>query len=163
MRAVFWIVLGLLAGLSFKTSITLGGVRIGGITAVLVLLLLLVLTNLAMRGGRATLSLCLESLAEGAKNALPVGVACALVGVIIGVLSLTGAGTTFVRVIVSIGQSSLFLSLLLTMLCCLVLGMGVPTIPNYIITSSIAGPALLIARRAAHRQPHVRLLFRHHG
>ncbi len=142
-RALFWIVLGVLAGLSFKTSVTLGGVRIGGITAVLILLLLLVVANLVMRGGRATLSLCLDSLAEGAKNALPVGVACALVGVIIGVLSLTGAGTTFVRVIVSIGQSSLFLSLLLTMLCCLVLGMGVPTIPNYIITSSIAGPALL--------------------
>ena len=47
------------------------------------------------------------------------------------------------RFIVSIGQSSLFLSLFLTMACCLVLGMGVPTIPNYIITSSIAGPALL--------------------
>jgi TRAP-type uncharacterized transport system fused permease subunit len=41
------------------------------------------------------------------------------------------------------GQSSLFLSLLLTMLVCLVLGMGIPTIPNYIITSSLAAPALL--------------------
>ena len=142
-RAVFWIVLGVLAGLSFKTSIAFGGVRVGGITIVLFLLLLLVLTNFLLRGGRATLSLCLESLAEGAKNALPVGVACALVGVIIGILALTGAGTTFVRFIVSIGQSSLFLSLFLTMACCLVLGMGVPTIPNYIITSSIAGPALL--------------------
>jgi TRAP-type uncharacterized transport system fused permease subunit len=46
-------------------------------------------------------------------------------------------------VIVEIGHSSLFLSLILTMLTCLVLGMGIPTIPNYIITSSIAGPALL--------------------
>ncbi len=142
-RAAFWIVLGLLAGLAFKTSITLGGVHLSGITAVLILILILVAANFIVRGGRETLSLCLGSLAEGAKNALPVGVACALVGVIIGVLALTGAGTSFVRVIVSIGQSSLFLSLLLTMLCCLVLGMGVPTIPNYIITSSIAGPALL--------------------
>ena len=58
-------------------------------------------------------------------------------------LTLTGAGTSFVRFIVSIGETSLFLSLFLTMLCCLILGMGVPTIPNYIITSSIAGPALL--------------------
>jgi TRAP transporter 4TM/12TM fusion protein len=142
-RATFWIVLGLLAGLAFKTSITLGGVHLSGITAVLILILILVAANFIVRGGRETLSLCLGSLAEGAKNALPVGVACALVGVIIGVLALTGAGTSFVRVIVSIGQSSLLLSLLLTMLCCLVLGMGVPTIPNYIITSSIAGPALL--------------------
>ena len=71
------------------------------------------------------------------------GIACALVGVIIGVLALTGSATTFARFIVSIGESSLFLSLLLTMFTCLVLGMGIPTIPNYIITSSIAGPALL--------------------
>jgi TRAP transporter 4TM/12TM fusion protein len=143
LRVFFWIVLGVLAGLSFRTSVSLGGIRLGGITVVLILLLLLVLVNFVTRGGRETLSLCLDSLADGARNALPVGVACALVGVIIGVLALTGAGTTFVRFIVSIGESSLFLSLFLTMACCLVLGMGVPTIPNYIITSSIAGPALL--------------------
>jgi TRAP-type uncharacterized transport system fused permease subunit len=74
---------------------------------------------------------------------LSVGVACALVGVIIGVLALTGAATTFVRVIVDVGQDSLFLSLLLAMITSLILGMGIPTIPNYIITSSIVGPALL--------------------
>jgi TRAP-type uncharacterized transport system fused permease subunit len=44
---------------------------------------------------------------------------------------------------VAVGEKSLFLSLILTMLTCLILGMGIPTIPNYIITSSIAGPALL--------------------
>jgi TRAP-type uncharacterized transport system fused permease subunit len=44
---------------------------------------------------------------------------------------------------VGVGQNSLFLSLVLTMITCIVLGMGIPTIPNYIITSSIAGPALL--------------------
>ena len=45
--------------------------------------------------------------------------------------------------IIAIGENNLFLSLVLTMLTCLVLGMGIPTIPNYIITSSLAGPALL--------------------
>ena len=45
--------------------------------------------------------------------------------------------------ILDLGRDNLFLSLLLTMLTCLVLGMGIPTIPNYIITSSIAAPALL--------------------
>jgi TRAP transporter 4TM/12TM fusion protein len=142
-RALFWIALGVLAGLAFRTSFTVGGFQLRGITVILLMVAALVLANLIVRGGRETLALTLESLAEGAKNALPVGVACALVGIIIGVLALTGAGTSFVRVIVSIGESSLFLSLFLTMLCCLVLGMGVPTIPNYIITSSIAGPALL--------------------
>ena len=141
-RALFWVALGLLAAAAFTTSVTIAGVQIRGITAIFVLVVALVLVNLAVRGGRA-MQLCLESLGEGARNALPVGVACALVGVIIGVLALTGAATTFARVIVQVGDGSLFLSLLLTMLTCLVLGMGIPTIPNYIITSSIAGPALL--------------------
>ena len=95
------------------------------------------------QGGRETLAICRDWLAEGAKTALPVGVACAIVGVIIGTMTLTGAATTFGQFIVSVGQSSLFLSLVLTMITCIVLGMGIPTIPNYIITSSIAGPALL--------------------
>ena len=49
------------------------------------------------------------------------------------------------------------------MITCIVLGTGIPTIPNYIITAAIAGPALLELGRAADRQPHVRLLLRHHG
>ncbi|SMF07949.1 TRAP transporter, 4TM/12TM fusion protein [Tistlia consotensis] len=143
LRVLFWVALGLLAAAAFGTTFRLFGTPLRGITLVLALIALLVAVNLAVRGGRATLRLCLESLGEGARNALPVGVACALVGVIIGVLVLTGAATTFAIFIVSIGQHSLFLSLVLTMLTCLVLGMGIPTIPNYIITSSIAGPALL--------------------
>ncbi|TCT12017.1 TRAP transporter 4TM/12TM fusion protein [Tepidamorphus gemmatus] len=133
LRMVFWVALGLAASQFFRF----------GINIVVLLIGLLIVANLFTRGGRETLKLSVESLAEGAKNALPVGVACALVGVIIGVLALTGTATTFARVIVAIGESSLFLSLVLTMLTCLILGMGIPTIPNYIITSSIAGPALL--------------------
>ena len=87
--------------------------------------------------------LAVRALVDGALHALPVGVACALVGVIIGSLTLTGGATAFAGYIIQIGDDSLFVSLLLTMLTCLVLGMGIPTIPNYIITSSIAAPALL--------------------
>jgi TRAP-type uncharacterized transport system fused permease subunit len=58
-------------------------------------------------------------------------------------MTLTGLATNFARVIVGVGEHSLFLSLFLTMVTCLILGMGIPTIPNYIITSSLAGPALL--------------------
>ena len=94
-------------------------------------------------GRRETLTICRDALAEGAKTALPVGVACAVVGIIIGTMTLTGAANTFGQFLVSVGQNSLFLSLVLTMITCIVLGMGIPTIPNYIITSSIAGPALL--------------------
>jgi TRAP-type uncharacterized transport system fused permease subunit len=66
-----------------------------------------------------------------------------VVGVIIGVLTLTGAASNFAGFILGVGEKSLFLSLALTMLVCLILGMGIPTIPNYIITSAIAAPALL--------------------
>ena len=132
-RIVFWIGLGFIAGAFFKYGVP---VIAGGI-------LLLIVANILMKGGRESLIVCRDSLAEGAKTALPVGVACAIVGIIIGTMTLTGVATTFGQFIVSIGKDSLFLSLLLTMITCLILGMGVPTIPNYIITSSLAGPALL--------------------
>jgi len=133
LRVAFWIALGLMSA-AFLAY---------GIGVVIAVVALLVLANAVRRGGRETLLLCAEALADGARQALPVGVACALVGVIIGVLSLTGSATTFAAAVVAVGENSLFASLLLTMLICLILGMGIPTIPNYIITSSIAGPALL--------------------
>lgn len=132
-RSIFWIGLGLTGAAFFAL----------GIKVLLIAISALILINIFTKGGRNTLALCRDSLADGARTALPVGVACALVGIIIGTMTLTGAATTFGQFIVSVGQDSLFLSLLLTMVTCIVLGMGIPTIPNYIITSSIAGPALL--------------------
>ncbi|OOY04280.1 TRAP transporter permease [Thioclava sp. F28-4] len=133
LRMIFWVVIALVAAAFFEI----------GIWAVLGAVAVLVAINAFNKGGRETLAICRDSLADGARTALPVGIACALVGVIIGVMTLTGAATTFGQFIVGVGKSSLFLSLILTMITCIVLGMGIPTIPNYIITSSIAGPALL--------------------
>ncbi|MGB3386647.1 MAG: TRAP transporter permease [Pseudaminobacter sp.] len=132
-RVVFWIALGLGAAAFMKFGVNILALVIGG----------LVLACLLFKGGRETLVICIESLAYGAKNALQVGIACAIVGIVIGTLTLTGIASTFIGAIIAIGQDNLFLSLVLTMLTCLVLGMGIPTIPNYIITSSLAGPALL--------------------
>ncbi len=133
LRIVFWVCLGVVAS----------GFLQYGISVIIGLIIVLIACNAFTRGGRETLGLCRDSLAEGAKSALAVGIACALVGVIIGTVTLTGVATTFGQFIVAIGKESLFLSLLLTMITCLILGMGIPTIPNYIITSSLAGPALL--------------------
>ncbi|MFZ2101433.1 MAG: TRAP transporter permease [Oricola sp.] len=132
-RIVFWIGLALVAGAFLEW----------GIWVVVAAIATLIAWNAVSRGGRETLSACRDSLADGAKTALPVGVACAVVGIIIGTMTLTGAANTFGQFIVSVGQNNLLLSLVLTMITCIVLGMGIPTIPNYIITSSIAGPALL--------------------
>jgi TRAP-type uncharacterized transport system fused permease subunit len=131
-RVMFWIGLGLLAASFFKY----------GMGAVLVGVAVLIAWNALSKGGRETLVICRDSLADGAKTALPVAIACAVVGVIVGTMTLTGAANTFGQFIVSVGGHSLFLSLVLTMITCIVLGMGIPTIPNYIITSSIAGPDL---------------------
>jgi TRAP transporter 4TM/12TM fusion protein len=132
-RYVFWIALGLACAALMRF----------GVYPMLALILALVAQTFAIRGGRQTLHTMKASLADGARQALPVGVACAVVGVIIGILTLTGAASSFAGFILDIGEHSLFLSLFLTMVVCLVLGMGIPTIPNYIITSSIAAPALL--------------------
>ncbi len=133
LRFAFWIALGVFCAGFFKW----------GITAIMAVIGALVVLCFLVQGGRATLRIAANALADGARHALPVGVACALVGVIIGVLTLTGAATTFANAIISLGRDSLLLSLMLTMLVCLLLGMGIPTIPNYIITSSLAAPALL--------------------
>ncbi|MBP8450463.1 TRAP transporter permease [Pseudomonas aeruginosa] len=133
LRIAFWVALGLLCAGFFRL----------GIGVIFVVIAALALACWFVRGGRETLRICVRALAEGARHAIPVGIACTLVGVIIGVISLTGIATTFASYVLDLGRENLLLSLVLTMVTCLVLGMGIPTIPNYIITSSIAAPALL--------------------
>ncbi|MDD4507158.1 MAG: TRAP transporter fused permease subunit, partial [Sulfurospirillaceae bacterium] len=133
LRYVFWFAIGLGAASFGKW----------GIVPVLGVIVIMVIANFFVKGGKETLHTMKMGLVDGAKQALGVGIACAIVGVIIGVLTLTGAASNFAGFILEVGETSLFLSLLLTMIVCLVLGMGIPTIPNYIITSSIAAPALL--------------------
>jgi TRAP transporter 4TM/12TM fusion protein len=133
LRCAFWVALGVLCTGFFQL----------GIAVIFAVIAVLMLMCWFIKGGRETLIICLHALVEGARHAVPVGIACALVGVIIGIVSLTGVASTFAGYILAIGRDNLLLSLILTMVTCLVLGMGIPTIPNYIITSSIAAPALL--------------------
>ena len=114
-----------------------------GIAAIIMVVATLAVANVFVRDGWDTLRVMRSSLIDGARQAVPVGIACAMVGVIVGILTLTGAASSFAGFVLDIGQRSLLLSLMLTMVVCLVLGMGAPTVPNYIITSSIAAPALL--------------------
>ena len=114
-----------------------------GVGVFFVLTLLLIALTFIRRTGADARRLAVQALVDGARHALPVAIACALVGVIIGVINLTGVAAEIGGRVIAIGQDNLFLALLLTMLTCLVLGMGIPTIPNYIITSSLAAPVLL--------------------
>ncbi|MDR3280356.1 MAG: TRAP transporter permease [Synergistaceae bacterium] len=84
----------------------------------------------------------LDACADGAKQTVSVAMACACVGIVVGVISKTGFGFTMANAIITLGAKSLLLTLLFTMVTCMILGMGVPSIPAYIITSAIAAPAL---------------------
>ena len=84
----------------------------------------------------------LEALELGAKQSLSVMIACAIVGVIIGVVSLTSFGSVLASAIAALGAGSLLLTCFFTMIASLVLGMGLPSIPAYIITATMAAPAL---------------------
>jgi TRAP transporter 4TM/12TM fusion protein len=135
-RLLFWLGLGLLTALALKLGLRTEMVAAGVVGS-------LVLASLFKQGTRATLRLMLDGLANGAKSAVGVGMACALVGILIGVTTLTGIATSFAAAVLDWSQGNLLLALLLTMAACIVLGTGLPTIPNYIITASIAAPVLL--------------------
>jgi TRAP transporter 4TM/12TM fusion protein len=133
LRGLFWALLGLACAGFFQF----------GVGTFFVVVALLVAFTLIRRVGGDARKLAIQAMVDGARHALPVAIACALVGVIIGMINLTGVAAELGGRIIAVGENSLFLALLLTMVICLVLGMGIPTIPNYIITSSLAAPVLL--------------------
>src|SRR5437868_1466146 len=134
LRYVFWIGLALMVGALSRNGLEI--VPVAGV--VLALVLITALT----RAGRATLTACRASLADSAKSALTVGMACAIGGTIVGMMTQTGVGTIFGSWIIGLGAKSLFLALVMTMLLSILLGTGIPTIPTYIITAALAAPAL---------------------
>jgi len=85
----------------------------------------------------------LRILVDSAQSAMPVALACATVGIVVGVVSATGLGLKLAGGIVGLAQGNMLATLLLTMLAALVLGTGLPTSATYIITSIMAAPALV--------------------
>lgn len=85
----------------------------------------------------------LGAMVNSAKSTVSVAIACACVGIIVGSCSITGFALNMANTIISIGGKSLMFTLLFTMVTCMILGMGLPSIPSYIITSTIAAPALV--------------------
>lgn len=121
-------------------------------SAVLTIVVTIVVAQLK-KDTRMSMQDLIDSLANGAKQTVSVAVACACVGVIIGVCSKTGFGLTMANTIIALGGTSILFTLVFTMITCMILGMGLPSIPAYIITAAIAAPALAklgIAPAAAH-------------
>nr|WP_300092854.1 TRAP transporter permease [Sedimentibacter sp.] len=104
---------------------------------------LAVATSYIRKSTRLSLKNILEALEHGAKNALGVSVACACAGIIVGTITLTGLGLKLGNGLVSLSGGNLMITLIFTMITSLILGMGAPTTANYVITSTIAAPALV--------------------
>ena len=85
----------------------------------------------------------IEACYDGARNALSVALACAAAGIVIGVVTLSNLGIVFTQFVVHLSQDTLLLALILTMLAGIVLGMGMPTTPAYIIMTALLVPALI--------------------
>jgi len=92
---------------------------------------------------RMSLTDILEALASGARVALGVVAATACAGIIVGTVTLTGIGLKLANGLIDLAGGTLFLTMFFTMIASLILGMGTPTTANYIITSTIAAPALV--------------------
>lgn len=112
-----------------------------------------ILVSMLRKSTRMSLKDIIDALAEGAKSTVAVAIACACVGMIIGVSSKTGFGLNMANAIIALGGKSLIFTLVFSMITCMILGMGLPSIPAYIITATIAAPALAklgVSEMAAH-------------
>lgn len=84
-----------------------------------------------------------DALVDGARNTLAVAMACACAGIVIGVVTITGLGIVFTQFVVTLAQNSLVLALVLTAIAGIILGMGMPTTPSYIVMVSLLVPAVI--------------------
>ena len=91
-----------------------------------------------MRCGR-----CMVGCPHGAKNTLAVAMACACAGIVIGCVTITGLGIVFTQMVVALAQDSLILALMLTAVAGIILGMGMPTTPAYIMMVALLVPAVI--------------------
>jgi TRAP transporter 4TM/12TM fusion protein len=94
-----------------------------------------------------------ETLAAGSRNTIGVAMACAVAGIVVGIVSLTGLGQTLIGrltavvniPIFTVTHTNLFVALFITMVSCLILGMGIPTTANYVIMATITAPMVIRA------------------
>ena len=92
---------------------------------------------------RLTVGKVIEALEAGAKGAITVAVACAMAGMIAGCITVTGLASILINTIVQAAGNATIIGLVLTMVCCIILGMGVPTTANYCIMASTCAPILI--------------------
>ena len=111
--------------------------------AAAIAILVSIVVSLFDKGHRMTPKRIWEALAAGAQGMITVAVACGIAGMVAGLISVTGLAYMLFNSIVSVAGNHLIIALFLTMLCCIVLGMGVPTTANYCIMAATCAPILV--------------------
>jgi TRAP transporter 4TM/12TM fusion protein len=112
-----------------------------------------VLCAMARESTRLDLKKLTTALRKGATGALQIAAVCACAGIVISIVSITGLGLTFSSVLIDLAGGNLFFLLVLTMIASLILGMGLPATPSYIILAVLSAPAIVqmgISPMAAH-------------
>ena len=102
-----------------------------------------VIVSMFHKDTRLTPKTFTEALENGARNTMGVAIACAVAGIIVGIVTLTGLGQDLLNVLMAVAGTSKLLALFLTMISCIVLGMGVPTTANYVIMATITAPIVM--------------------
>ena len=116
-------------------------------------IVLSIVVSLFDKENRITPHKVLDALVAGGKSTITVGAACGVAGIIAGTITMTGLANDLINAIVGIAGDRLIIALVLTMLCCIVLGMGVPTTANYCIMAATTAPILIrmgVPTMAAH-------------
>lgn len=139
------VVLVVLVTLNLKTMQFSAAVAIG----------IAILVGVINKDDRLTFGKFLDALEAGGKGTITVAVACAMAGVVAGCITVTGLASKLITAIVSVSGGHMMIALVLTMLCCIVLGMGVPTTANYCIMAAtcapiLTNPAIGVTTMAAH-------------
>ena len=110
--------------------------------AAIIATILCIVVSMFDKEHRVTPKKFVDALETGARNTLGIAIACGIAGIIAGVVTMTGLGQVFISAIVSVSHGHLMIALVLTMLCCILLGMGVPTTATYIIMATTCAPIL---------------------
>ena len=102
-----------------------------------------VVVSMFNKGNRITPNRLLEALAAGGQGTITVAAACGIAGIIAGTITMTGLANMLINGIVALAGNQVIIALFLTMICCIVLGMGVPTTANYCIMAATCAPILI--------------------
>ena len=102
-----------------------------------------IFVSMFSRETRVTPRRLLEALAAGGQGTITVAAACGIAGIIAGTITMTGLANMLINGIVALAGNQVIIALFLTMLCCIVLGMGVPTTANYCIMAATCAPILI--------------------